>query len=148
MEELLNYNWNVYKVFKSGKRAKAPLMTFEHCESGAMEHFEEEIKKNFNERLREMQFTVLRADVSQEMAEDPRKKILLDQKQVIQRYLTADLKKLNLSWGLIYAKASEWQWQWAFLESGTNRYMAPISPKFKIQKEAYEWMNQQITALE
>ena len=48
MEELLNYNWNVYKLFKSGKRAKAPFMTFEHCESDAEEFFEEEVKKNFN----------------------------------------------------------------------------------------------------
>ena len=143
----MNYNWNVYKVFKSGKRAKAPFMTFEHCESGAMEHFEEEIKKNFNDGFREMQFMVLRADESQEIAEDPRKKILLDQKRVIQQYLTGALKKLNLSWGLIFCKESEWQWQWAFLENGTNRYMTPISPKFKIQKKAYEWMNQQITAL-
>ena len=147
MEELLNYNWNVYKLFKSGKRAKAPFMTFEHCESGAEEHFEEEIKKNFNERLRETQFMVLRADESQEMAEDPTKKILFEQKRVIQRYLTPELQKLNLSWGLIYSKKSEWAWQWAFLESATNKYIAAISPHFKIQKEAYAWMENQISTL-
>ena len=143
----MNYNWNVYKLFKSGKRAKAPFMTFEHCESGAMEHFEKEIKKNFNEKLRETQFTVLRADESQEMAEDPIKKILFEQKRVIQRYLTPALNKLNLGWGLVFSQDSAWQWQWAFLESATNQYIAPISPQFKIQKEALAWMENQISTL-
>ena len=143
----MNYNWNVYKLFKSGKRAKAPFMTFEHCESGAMEHFEVEIKKNFNERLRETQFMVLRADESQEIAEDPIKKILIEQKCVIQKYLTPELHKLNLGWGLIFCKQTEWHWQWVFLESGTNQYIAPISPPFKIQKEAHAWMENQIFTL-
>jgi hypothetical protein len=122
-------------------------MTFEHCESGAMEHFEAEIKKNFNEKLRETQFTVLRADESQEMAEDPTKKILFEQKRVIQKHLTPELHKLNLGWGLMFSKESEWQWQWVFLESATNQYIAPISPQFKIQKEARQWMENQISTL-
>ena len=28
----MKYNWNVYKVFKNGKRAKAPITDFEATE--------------------------------------------------------------------------------------------------------------------
>ena len=34
-----SYNWNVYKVFKSGKRAKNPLMTFDYGGSTPIEEF-------------------------------------------------------------------------------------------------------------
>ena len=148
-EEHLNYNWNVYKIFKSGNRAKAPFMTFEHCESDAEEFFEEEVKKNFTKKLQQTQFMIMRADKPQTTPADPRKKYLLSQKRVIQKQLSDGLKqKRNLSWGLILSKESHWKWQWAVLESATNRYVAAISPLFKDQKGAHEWMEQQIAYIE
>ena len=147
MEEHLNYNWNVYKIFKNGNRAKAPFTTSEHCESDAEEFFEEEVKKNFTKKLQQTQFMIMRADKPQTTLDDPRKKNLLSQKRVIQKHLSDDLKqKRNLSWGLILSKESHWKWQWAVLESTTNRYVAPISPLFKDQKGAQEWMEQQIAS--
>ena len=74
MEEHLNYNWNVYKIFKNGNRAQAPFMTFEHCESDAEEYFEEEVKKNFTKKLQQAQFMIMRADKPQTTFDDPRKK--------------------------------------------------------------------------
>ena len=42
MEVLLNYNWNVYKVFKNGRRAKTPFHVFEHDNpETADEHYDE-----------------------------------------------------------------------------------------------------------
>ena len=32
----MSHSWNAYKVFKSGKRAKAPVMTFD-CDGGSKE---------------------------------------------------------------------------------------------------------------
>ena len=46
MERALSYNWNVYKVFKNGSRAKAPITTFECDEITMEEHFNNVIKKN------------------------------------------------------------------------------------------------------
>ena len=46
MEKALSYNWNVYKVFKNGNRAKAPMTTFECDEVTMEEHFNNVIKKN------------------------------------------------------------------------------------------------------
>jgi len=67
-EELLNYNWNVYKVFKNGKRAKAPLTEFEAAEDNHLEYFENEVKKNFNGSLKWSMYEVIRSDLPQERA--------------------------------------------------------------------------------
>ena len=44
----MSYNWNVYKVFKNGNRAKAPVTTFECDEVTMEEHFNNVIKKNLD----------------------------------------------------------------------------------------------------
>ena len=46
-EKALSYNWNVYKVFKNGKRAKAPITNFKAEEENYKDYFESKIKKNF-----------------------------------------------------------------------------------------------------
>ena len=48
MEELLSYNWNVYKLFSNGNRAKAPFVVIEgeDCES---EGFNAMVRKNLEE---------------------------------------------------------------------------------------------------
>jgi len=47
----LNYNWNVYKIFKNGKRAKAPITQFESSEEDHVSFFEEEVRKNLIEQF-------------------------------------------------------------------------------------------------
>jgi hypothetical protein len=50
MEELLSYNWNVYKLFSNGNRAKAPFAVLEgeDCES---ESFMSNGEKKFRRKI-------------------------------------------------------------------------------------------------
>ena len=148
-------NWNVYKVFKNGKRAKAPLMTFER--KGKLQevthYFNENIKKNFNEKNRDLNFLLLCADQSQERKEEKNHKIeeeiLKKQALVLGRLLKkANIKtKYKVGGGLIFARATHWKWQWCALEGGTNQYIAALSPRFDTATEAEKWLNQQIQNL-
>jgi hypothetical protein len=63
--------WHAYKVFKNGKRAKAPVKSFayEGSNVSAIEHFEANIKKNFNEKNRGLNYILLRGDQPQERAQ-------------------------------------------------------------------------------
>ena len=61
----MNYNWNVYKIFNNGKRAKAPFISFECAENKVEAFFEKNIKIDLDEKLQLGQFTILRADLSQ-----------------------------------------------------------------------------------
>jgi len=144
-------NWNAYKVFKNGKRAKAPLLTFEYDgdTSKVLDYFEDYIKKNFNEKNRESNFVVLREDAPQERKEKKIEENFHFQTLV----LNALAKKLNLEkkqrmvGGLIFASATHWKWQWCALEPATNNYIAGLSPRFDNATEADKWMKTQIQNL-
>jgi len=153
-EVLMSYNWNVYKIFKNGKRAKAPLTTFTYEDEGSIyEYFEAEVKKKFSEKIRGSKFTILREDVDQnrtnEEADEMEDERLKKQTLILARFLknTGVKPGDRVVGGLIFAKATRWTWQWCALECGTNRYVAGLSPRFDYHPEAEEWMNQQIQNL-
>ncbi len=144
-------NWNVYKVFKNGKRAKSPLLTFEYDEDtpNVEEYFETNIKKNFNEKNRELNFVLLREDEPQERKEKKIEENFQFQTLVLNN-LAKELnleKKRRLVGGLIFASATYWKWQWCALEPATNNYIAGLSPRFDNPTEAEKWMKLQIQNL-
>ena len=148
-------NWNVYKVFKNGKRAKAPMMTFDH--NGNLEeannYFSVNIKKNFNEKNRELKFILLGAEERQDREEEKTNQEAVDALKKRTLILGRFLKNLNIKskhrvvGGLIFAHATHWKWQWCALEGGTNNFIAALSPRFDCPSDAQKWMNQQIQTL-
>ena len=137
----MSHNWNVYKIFKNGKRAKAPIHEFMYDdENTVMEYFETEVKKKFSEKIRGLEFSILRADVSQERDVEKQKNIL---GRLVR---TANVKtKRNITAALVYAKETNWSWQWCAAEAGTHTFLAPLSPQFKTNEQAHEWLNNQIS---
>ena len=138
----MSHNWNVYKIFKNGKRAKAPIHEFMYDdENTVMEYFETEVKKKFSEKIRGLEFSILRADVSQE------RDVEKQQKNILGRLVrTANVKtKRNITAALVYAKETNWSWQWCAAEAGTHTFLAPLSPQFKTNEQAHEWLNNQIS---
>lgn len=146
----MSYNWNVYKVFKNGKRAKAPLAAFEldGDEGKADEHFRAVVLENFEEKYRGLQYSILRADLPQTTI-TPQDENLRKQTQVLRGLIDLSQlnKKDNFSCGLIFAKTTNWKWQWCVLQSGTNLVLQQLSPQFEMHSEAELWMKQQIQDL-
>ena len=148
-------NWNVYKMFKNGKRAKAPMMTFRHLggKEEVTHYFNTNIRKNFNEKNRELKFMLLRDNEVQERAEEKTnhmaEETLKKQTIILGRLLKeANVKtKYKLVGGLIFASTTHWKWQWCALEGGTNNYIAGLSPRFDNANEADKWMQQQVQNL-
>tara|TARA_Y100000310_G_scaffold321922_1_gene380237 strand:- start:3896 stop:4354 length:459 start_codon:yes stop_codon:yes gene_type:complete len=151
MEVLVN--WNVYKMFKNGKRAKAPMTVFEFDgdEREAETYFRSIILENFNEKNRGSDFSILRADLPQERLDPNKKNNEILRKQVLVLAKAARKKNITHSrkttTGLMFASATYWKWQWCILESGTNNFVAGLSPRFDNSGEADKWMNQQIKNL-
>jgi len=150
----MNHNWNVYKLFKNGKRAKLPLTTFEHAgdENEAEEHFKGVVLENFKEKnqekYRDLKYSILRADQPQDrnVQQDEN---LQKQKIIFGRLLRGSniKEKRGFTCGLIFAKTTNWQWQWCALQSGTNQVLAELSPQFKTHAEAESWMVKQVQNL-
>ena len=133
------YEWNAYKVFLNGKRAKRPSITFKHDdESTVSEYFESKIKRKLGKKFKSSEFTILRADLPQNSKEElelaEKKKANELKNQVIRKHFKNIHVKgkirpsVNYGTGLIYCKESNWKWEWAVLENGTNRYIKGISP--------------------
>jgi len=147
----LNYNWNVYKIFKNGKRAKAPLMQFEASEEDHVSFFEEEVRKNLSNSMKGEIFKLIRSDLPQERAtekiDETNEQFNKDKNRVLGR-LAANAgidTKRKIATALIYYKESGWKWQWAAIESGTSNYIQGLSPKFNTTKEAEEWIHEMIS---
>lgn len=152
----MSSNWNVYKLFKNGKRAKAPMHTFvcDGTESEANEFFNQsEIKilvEKYGEKIKKFDFKIVNSEQSQERVES-------DAEDVFTRNSTRILasiinqKNINtkrkLGGGLIYSKKSNWKWQWAALEAATNNYIEGLSEPFESYEEAIDWMKEKITTL-
>ena len=145
-ERVMNYNWNVYKVFKNGKRAKAPLAEFEATETGYMQYFENEVKKNFNGSLRSDEFKLIRADLPQqrvaEQTDENEEKFSKEKNRVLGRLcVAAGIERGRaVSTALIYYAETGWKWQWAALQPATSKYIRGLSPKFNTHTEAEAWI--------
>ena len=152
------YEWNAYKVFLNGKRAKRPSITFKHDdESTASEHFESNVKRRLGKKFKSSEFAILRANLPQNSKEEielaEKKKANELRNRVIRKHLKnipvrgKIRQSVNYGAGMILCKESDWKWQWAVLENATNKYVKGISPGFAGFFEAKKWMEEQIAEL-
>jgi hypothetical protein len=152
----MNFNWNVYKLFKNGKRAKAPIHSFhyEGDEESAIAHFKScEINalavKN-GEKVLKSKYQVVSAEGCQdrEVLNAGEQKFTTEKNRVLARILKEkNIETKNSCVGaLVYFKESGWMWQWAAIEGGSSAYIAGLSERFKSYNKAYDWMKEQIDA--
>ena len=141
----MSYNWNVYKVFKNGNRAKAPVTTFECDEVTMEEHFNNVIKKNFSGKFANANYHIIRSDLPQEenlVSEE--EKFSKEKNRVLGRIAAQQHidYKYKIATSLVYCKESDWKWQWAAVGSGTTKYLKGLSPTFKTYEEAHVWIQE------
>ena len=149
----MSFNWNVYKIFKNGKRAKAPIHTFyyEGSLSEAYHHFSEEEIKLLGDKAASSKFHILNENSDQQWEDTRQEAKDLANLRKIRTVLAPLAKKLNLPKGkkistaLVYTKETNWNWQWAAVENATNKYIAGLSEEFKNYEAAYDWINTRIT---
>jgi len=152
----LSYNWNVYKLFKNGRRAKAPFHVFEYDDPESVgDYFNAEVKENFTEKIRRSKLMVLRSDLPQDQKinmGDDQALIKQNQSRVFRNLIKnlgprADFDVRRVTGGLIFCKETSWQWQWAALELGTSQYVKGLSPLFESYDDAHGWMLAEIDKL-
>jgi len=151
----MNHNWNVYKIFNNGRRAKAPVYNFIHeDEESVASHFENNIKEilveKFGGKIKENKFSIIRADLSQkrqteETLEQTNKKLRY---KVFSQYLkNTDFGEKRIECVLLFSGATEWKWQWCVVQAGTTNVIKPVSPRADSYEGAHAWMNTQIKLL-
>ncbi len=147
----MNYNWNVYKIFKNGKRAKAPLTVFECEENEIEQYFQNEFK--FSLGSCSDKYKIIRSDLPQERESEVVDKEQQMKEKIKSRVLSNLVRKNNITIpknrtvgvALIYSADTNWKWQWAAIEKGTSNYIQGLSPTFKTHKEAETWIENLIS---
>ena len=150
----MSYNWNVYKLFGNGNRAKAPfaVVESEDCES---ENFCAMVRKNLEEKFGAKaaltKYKIMRADLPQEeRVDDEEKKNLVLRNRVLALKITAlgvDLQKMKTAGALILSGDTNWKWQWCVVRMASNQFIAALSPVFKSAEGARAWMNEEIAEI-
>ena len=148
----MKYSWNVYKVFKNGKRAKAPITEFECSENDLSDYFENEVRKKFASVLDKNKYRIIRTDLCQEREVekvDREEELYLKRRAEVLTKLVklkgVDLDSRRVSTALVFSASSNWNWQWAAVQKGSSSYIVGLSPTFDTHREADEWIKNQIS---
>jgi len=149
----MSFNWNVYKLFKNGKRAKAPVHSFfyDGTLEEAYDHFVMSEIDELGSKAKKTKYHILNSEQDQErvVEDEEREKYSMEKNRV----LGAIMRKLKMpstrkySTALVYARESNWRWQWAAVQPASGQYIAGLSEEFASFEEAEDWMSNQITAI-
>ena len=149
----MNYKWYVYKLFKNGKRAKAPTVEFYAIEEDHKDYFLSEVFAAFTNKMRQAKYEIVRADLSQENPADKinEEEELIAKKEALflaglARAQGFKATKRLLTTGLVFCKDSDWGWQWALLERATSNYIKGLSPSFNNHGDAIKWIQDQTSS--
>ena len=150
----MSYNWNVYKLFSNGNRAKAPFAVVEgeDCES---ENFISKVRKNLEEKFGAKaaltKYKIMRADLPQEeRADEEEKKNLVLRNRVLATKINAlglDLQNKRTTGALVMSENTNWKWQWCVLRMSSNQFIAALSPEFDSAELAQNWMKNETAEL-
>ena len=150
----MSYNWNVYKLFSNGNRAKAPFAVVEgeDCESeGFITMVKKILEEKFGVKAQHTKYKIMRADLPQEVRADVEKEKNLELRN---RVLAIKINNLGLNLqnkrttgALVMSRETNWSWQWCVLRSASNEFIAGLSPEFKSTEGAQEWMKNEIDKL-
>ena len=147
----MSYNWNVYKLFSNGNRAKAPFAVLEgeDCESdGFMSKVRKNLEEKFGAKARSTKYKIMRADLPQEeRADEEGKKNLVLRNRVLSTKIKAlglDLENKKTTGALVMSPETNWKWQWCVLRMSSNQFIASLSPEFISTEGAIGWMNDEI----
>jgi len=144
-------NWNAYKVFASGKRAKMPYTTFEAEEA---QHFFDNILPSLTAKLKKSKWQVLNTEESQERpteARDEKKeKFEKDKNKFLgilaaQKYPKFANKKVEAC--LSMCPETGWKWAWCVVECASHRHLGELSERFDTRTGADSWIREQLECM-
>ena len=136
--------WNVYKVFASGKRAKNPYTSFNAEEAN---HFFDKILPTLATKLQKSKWVVIDSQAAQdrpaEKADDQADLVIKRVQKVLKTNAAEKHPELvgqRIVGALMMNKETGWKWAWCLVQPATHNFIAMISEPFDQRQEAMEWI--------
>lgn len=144
-------NWNAYKIFANGKRAKSPFTTFDADES---QHFFDSILPTLSPKLQKSTWLVLDSEAPQERPAE----IIDEEKIRFEKNKTKVLSKLaakkypqfsdrKIEACLAMNKETGWKWAWCVVECASHQYLGELSERLDSSALADQWIREQIECM-
>ena len=143
-------NWNVYKIFKNGKRAKLPTCQIAaETATNAEKIFLKEFLPALPEKYKSYGWTYIQEGVNQERAYEKQNEKNSKFKKVRDRFFAKRVMEVgnlpnNIAIALVMNKQTDWKWQWAACQPATSKYLIGLSPLFDNSFEADDWLRDNI----
>ena len=144
------HNWNVYKIFKNGKRAKLPTCQIAaETANDAEKIFLREFLPALPEKYNTYGWTYIQEGASQERNYEKQNERDAKFKKVRSKFFASLALKIagmpnNIAIALVMNKQSNWKWQWAACQPATSKYLVGLSPLFDTSFEADAWLTDSI----
>ena len=136
------HNWNAYKIFKNGRRAKQPICKITaNSAVEAEKNFLNEILPKLSDNFASYKWVFIPENIKsrslskQEVAtfaraREKRKKIFVD--------IFSDLNENDT---VLLVSKSNLNWEWAVCEPNTLKKIKSISPQFESKNAAFKWLD-------
>ena len=141
--------WNAYKIFANGKRAKKPYCSFK---SETKDYFYQTLLPSMSEKLQKSDWQIIDNRLPQEIIEE--QPVIAELDQMIKKrnmFLSSiieerypDLETHKHQSCLMFAPETNWKWCWCVAEASTMNYVAQLSDRFETASEAEKWMKDNI----
>jgi hypothetical protein len=147
---LKTHNWNVYKIFKNGKRAKlSTCQIVADTVDDAEKIFLREFLPVLPEKYSAYGWTYVQEGDNQERAYEKQNERNAKFKKIRDRFFAKRAIKIsgipnNIAIALVMNKQSNWKWQWAACQPATSKYIVGLSPLFDTSFEADAWLKDNI----
>jgi hypothetical protein len=139
--------WNVYKVFSNGKRAKMPYTSFTAEEES---HFFSNILPTLSDKLRDRSWLVIDSGKSQDRQDSAPAEIM----DIFKKKISVVCTKIVADKGIVITnnkfvsclmmnEDTGWKWQLCLASAGTHRFHCALSDKFENRNAAVAWVDEQ-----
>lgn len=147
---LKEHNWNIYKLFKNGKRAKLPTCqiiaeTAVEAEKIFLEEFLTALPKKYSN----YNWVYVHEDDNQTREYERDCEHDAKFKRIRELFFARQAAKLgnipnNIAIALVMSKCTDWKWQWAACQPATSKYLAGLSPQFDSSLQADAWLRESL----
>jgi len=147
---LKKHNWNVYKIFNNGKRAKLPTCQITaETDVEAKKIFLKEFLPSMSSKFQICNWVYVDEGDNQDRPYEQNCEFDAERKKLRDKFFVDIAMKLgglpnNISITLVMSKTTDWKWQWAACQPATLKYLAGLSPKFDTGFEADAWLRDNI----
>ena len=136
------HNWNAYKIFKNGRRAKQPICKITAISAvEAEKNFLNEILPKLSENFASYKWVFIPENIKPRNLSKQEIATFARARQKRKKIFGDIFSDLNENDTVLLVSKSNLNWEWAICEPATLKKIKSISPQFESKNAAFKWLD-------